>query len=165
MWIPTSRSAVRLPRGATVIELLAVLAILGVLAAIAILRPGLGESRGRAEGVRLLSEAREIREAQEAYRSEAGHYYTGPLDSAATGAVGFGYSPPPDIWLEVETAEPDHWTARVAIRPRSGPPRRYCRLSIGNEGDQGGCTAGVGWGLDQPGSGIGGQLPKPDGQQ
>jgi type IV pilus assembly protein PilA len=70
----TRRSA-----GFTLIELLVVIAIIGVLAAIAI--PQFLSRQGKAYDARVIGDARNAANAEEAYFDDNGAYYTGPCDT------------------------------------------------------------------------------------
>ncbi len=62
--------------GFTLIELLVVVAIIGVLAAIAV--PQFLSRQGKAYDARIINDARNAANAEEAYFDDTGAYYTGP---------------------------------------------------------------------------------------
>ena len=119
-------------RGMSLLELLAVLVVLAILAGLAILSGR--RSRARAELARLSAEARNFRLAEEIYRVDSNRMYNGPFTPDAVRAARFTYMPPPDVTIDIESANESTWAATMTSTSPAGSTssdaRPTCRLSL-----------------------------------
>ncbi|MGH7631223.1 MAG: type II secretion system protein [Gemmatimonadales bacterium] len=118
-------------RGFTLIELLMVVVIIGILAAIAI--PKFRTTKEEAYTSKMKGDLRNLATAQEAYTSDNGVYYNGPIPAPA-----LVYNPSQGVTLALANVTATGWGATAAS---PGLTARTCAIYFGTGGPLGPATA------------------------
>jgi len=117
-------------KGFTLIELLVVVVIISILAAIAI--PKFVSTKEQAYLSNMKSDLRNLATAQEAYSSDNGGYYNGPVPNAA-----LIYNPSASVTIALANVTATGWAATAQV---PGMTPRTCSIYFGTGGPLGPAT-------------------------